>query len=371
MDAVEFETLLNDVDTKLDRLKVLYEQWFQGMERLEPTIARKELERRVALLRKEQPRNTALRFRFQQFVMRYTTLQTYWGRIARQIEEGTYRRDLLKARNAMLASRGSRKRTTAEHAFDIEVEVDAIEDGLGFGADPLTSSTIPKAPLVPVEVTLPPAQRPVMSPIAPPPATPVGPPAAPRLVSPFARSATRAPGAPTQLPPAPPLAVPGVPAGLIRAARACQPAQALRRRRPRAARSRAARSRARVVATVSRPSTAPRHRARTAGRRRRDTACAASAHSLRRRPLHRPAAPPPAPAAPPRAESLNDQELRRVYDRYAEARRKNNEPSVSFDAVAKNLRDVAPKMREKYGKPVDFEVVLKDGKVGLKPVPKG
>ena len=49
----------------------------------------------------------------------------------------------------------------------------------------------------------------------------------------------------------------------------------------------------------------------------------------------------------------------------------SHEPSVSFDAVAKNLRDVAPKMREKYGKPVDFEVVLKDGKVGLKPVPKG
>jgi hypothetical protein len=76
VDAVEFETLLHDVDSKLDRLKALYEQWFQGMERLEPTIARKELDRRVALLRKEIPRSTALRFRFQQFVKRYTTLQT-------------------------------------------------------------------------------------------------------------------------------------------------------------------------------------------------------------------------------------------------------------------------------------------------------
>ena len=85
----------------------------------------------------------------------------------------------------------------------------------------------------------------------------------------------------------------------------------------------------------------------------------------------RPALAPIAPAAPRPAENLSDQDLRRVYERYAEARRKNNEPEVSFDSLARNLREAAPKMREKYGKPVDFEVVLKDGKVGLKPVPRG
>ena len=85
MESVEFEALLNDVETRLDRLKALYEQWFQGIERLEPTIARKELDRRMVLLRKEQPRNTALRFRFQTLVQRYTTLQTYCVRVGRQI----------------------------------------------------------------------------------------------------------------------------------------------------------------------------------------------------------------------------------------------------------------------------------------------
>ena len=86
----------------------------------------------------------------------------------------------------------------------------------------------------------------------------------------------------------------------------------------------------------------------------------------------------PAVAAAPRlaptpraGESLSEQDLRRVYDRYSEARRKNNEPVVAYDTLAKNLRDAAPKMQEKFGKPVDFEVVLKDGKVGLRPVPKG
>lgn len=364
MDAVEFEALLHDVDTKLDRLKALYEQWFQGMERLEPAIARKELDRRVALLRKEVPRSTALRFRFQQFVMRYTTLQTYWGRIARQIEEGTYRRDLLKARNAMLASRGARKTTTPEHAFDIEVEIDAVEEAFDANAAqpvkphalrsdaqaPATTAAPP--PLVSPIAPPPAAQRPLVSPVAPPPAAPPGATAAaPRLVSPFARAATRAPGAPTQLPPSPAMpAAPAIPGAPRMPSPAAPPT------------AKAAPPAAPVMATFARSSMVP---------------AAAPATPQASAPIPsatvaRPAAPRPAapqPTAP--AESLSDQDVRRVYERYAEARRKNNEPSVSFDAVAKNLRDAAPKMREKYGKPVDFEVVVKDGKVGLKPVPKG
>ncbi len=394
MDAVEFETLLHDVDSKLDRLKALYEQWFQGMERLEPTIARKELDRRVALLRKEIPRSTALRFRFQQFVMRYTTLQTYWSRIARQIEEGTYRRDLLKARNAMLASRGARKVTTPEHAFDVEVEVDAVEEAFDANAAQLarphalrsdaqaptaTPAPPPRAvPLAPTPAATPapppravplaptpaatPAQRPLVSPVAPPPAAPPAAAAAPRLVSPFARAATRAPGAPTQLPPSPAIpaapVIPGAPRVPVPAApppaAAAPPATS-----PRPAPSPGPQPAAPVVATFARPSVAP-----TAAASNSQAAVPIPAATVTRPVAAKPAAPQP-------AESLSDQEVRRVYERYAEARRKNNEPSVSFDAVAKNLRDAAPKMREKYGKPVDFEVVVKDGKVGLKPVPKG
>mgnify|MGYP003388486578 CR=1 FL=1 len=100
MDANEFESSVKDIETRLDRLKALYEQWFQGLERLEPMIPRKEVDRRIAQLRREHPRNTALRFRFQQLLQRYTTLTTYWLRVARQIEEGTYRRDVMRLSNA-------------------------------------------------------------------------------------------------------------------------------------------------------------------------------------------------------------------------------------------------------------------------------
>jgi cell division protein FtsQ len=103
MDIAEFEQRLHDAEVRLARLKALYEQWFQGIERIEPQIARKELERSLELLKREQPRNTALRFRCQQLSARYGTYGIYWGRIAKQIEEGTYRRDLQRARAAIEA----------------------------------------------------------------------------------------------------------------------------------------------------------------------------------------------------------------------------------------------------------------------------
>ena len=86
MDAKEFEEQLSDLETRVDRLRALYENWFRGYEKTEPSVARKDVERRVYALRKELPRNTALRFRYHQLYQRYTTLGTYWSRTAQQIE---------------------------------------------------------------------------------------------------------------------------------------------------------------------------------------------------------------------------------------------------------------------------------------------
>lgn len=98
MDPQEQERSITDLEKKIDRLRALYDMYFMGIEKLEPLIPKKDVERHVAVLRKEGIRNTAQRFRFQQQVQRYSTLVTYWGRIARQIEEGTYRRDVKRAK---------------------------------------------------------------------------------------------------------------------------------------------------------------------------------------------------------------------------------------------------------------------------------
>src|SRR6185295_3768169 len=97
MEASAIERELEDLETRIERLRALYEQYFMGIEKLEPQIPRKEVDRRIHLLRKEQIRNTALRFKFQMLIQRYNTLQQYWARITREIENGTYRRDVMRA----------------------------------------------------------------------------------------------------------------------------------------------------------------------------------------------------------------------------------------------------------------------------------
>lgn len=64
--------------------------------------------------------------------------------------------------------------------------------------------------------------------------------------------------------------------------------------------------------------------------------------------------------------------MRQIYSEYVQARRSRNEPtaSVTYDAIARNLRESSAKLREKHGRSVDFEVSVKDGKTILKPVLK-
>lgn len=428
MDLPEYEATLSDLETRLDRLKVLYEQWFQGLERLEPAIPRKEVERRFYMMRKEQVRNTALRFRFQQLVQRYTTYIAYWGRVARQIEEGTYRRDVMKMRQQR---QDYRARMKGGGAYEIDIDIDPMEDGLGADADvdaalaafdteaPTSAVTrspapVPPSPPIPAEPST--GARPMLSPFsfgrpqpvaqaargaepatatfgrpvrseapttslqklrpepktadiptttfaragaaAPPPiAAPSSAPTKP-LVAP-----ARPPAAPTAAPaPARPLAaaaaVPGRPFGAPPSASA-------------ATRTAPAATQAAVPQRPVGPGGLP-----SAGTPARP---AISPLGAPRPPVAPPASQPrpPAPVPPvarPAPRDVSDDQIRAVYDRYVDARRKNNErtDNVRYETLAKSLRDMVPKLREKHsGKSIDFEIVVKDGKVGIKPVPKG
>jgi hypothetical protein len=93
----EIQKELEELESRLERLRIKYDQYFIGIEKMLPFVQRKDVDRRFAQLHKEQFRNGGLRFRFQTLVQRFTTYQTYWGRIIRQIEEGTYKRDLIRA----------------------------------------------------------------------------------------------------------------------------------------------------------------------------------------------------------------------------------------------------------------------------------
>lgn len=96
-DASEVDMLLDELEQRLDRLRALYEQFFLGFEKLEPTVQRKDVDRRFWVLRRMQLRNTATRFKLNTLTQRYNTYRQYWQRNLRQIEAGTFKRHLVLA----------------------------------------------------------------------------------------------------------------------------------------------------------------------------------------------------------------------------------------------------------------------------------
>lgn len=118
MTPKEQEIAIGELEERVDRLRNIYEQYFLGFEKLEPTVPRKDVDRRFAILRKEQIRNTALRFRFQVVTQKFNTYAMHWVRICRQIEDGTYKRHVRKAK----ARFGDGAR--AGHEGDVSIDVD-------------------------------------------------------------------------------------------------------------------------------------------------------------------------------------------------------------------------------------------------------
>ncbi len=64
--------------------------------------------------------------------------------------------------------------------------------------------------------------------------------------------------------------------------------------------------------------------------------------------------------------------MRQIYAEYLDVKRRQNESTaaISYQSVAKSLRESGDRLRQKHGKPVDFEVTVKDGKTILRPVLK-
>src|ERR1043165_10220399 len=120
MDQRQYEAMLADAELRLRRLRTLYDHWFHGIERTEPHQQKADVDRLIKELRGQPQRNTALRFRFNQLVQRYTTFNTYWQRIARQIEEGTYKRDVLRARKRFGDRCAEKEKSRAKDSYELD-----------------------------------------------------------------------------------------------------------------------------------------------------------------------------------------------------------------------------------------------------------
>ncbi|MBX3198538.1 MAG: hypothetical protein KF894_10430 [Labilithrix sp.] len=169
----ELEIALSELEERVDRLRASYEQYFMGYEKLEPGVQRKDVDRRFTILRKQQIRNTALRFRFNVVTQKFNTYSMYWTRICRQIEEGTYKRHVAKAARRF----GPKAANKREQEWSIDVDLGDFDDADGleaalaeanaaaeaYGRDEVAADTIP-----PGARSEPPAAPPRRSPLTTP-----------------------------------------------------------------------------------------------------------------------------------------------------------------------------------------------------------
>jgi hypothetical protein len=361
VEQAEIETLVEELENRVERLRALYEQYFMGIERVEPLILRKDVDRRLWVLWREQIRNTGLRFRMHTAIQRYNTYQQYWMRICREIENGTYQRDLRRAAerfgDGALTALGKRRKKMFDKGVAKKNERDVARQKAGAPTDagaPVSPPAAP-APRESAPRTTPASSRPA--------------PALPGFGRPAAARRAPAPRAapetfePLELDMLSDFVGEG---GDLRAA----PVPSIN-----------------VPSAGTRPAEIPRSGAQVHKPSPPDDEIEPA--TLRPPPM-RPAAPrekPPAarpglgaigaagPAAPgPADEDLPTTRLRQIYGQYVDAKRRCNESTanLTFDKISKDLRDTALKLRQKHtGKKIDFEIVLKNGTPVLRPVVKG
>ena len=89
---------LNDLDEGISGLQVLYEKYFLGIDRKPPDQERKRISEKARELRTAAIRNTALKFKVNTLFARLIAFERMWDRTLREIEDGTYKRDVFKAK---------------------------------------------------------------------------------------------------------------------------------------------------------------------------------------------------------------------------------------------------------------------------------
>ena len=417
MTQKEIEDAIEELDKRVERLRAMYDQYFLGIERLEPSIQRKDVERRFFGLRREKIRNTAVRFRFTMLCQRFTTYQTFWQRVARQIEEGTYRRDVMKVRQRLQLQRAEKRKQRMrkmgyevpdDEGIDVEVEVDVDVDG-GAGVGPDADEAWAAQALAEFDST--PSARA---------AAPVRVHELASEVREFTKALEEAeepagpgvltfgkiPRAPVEhddedeetnpgtVPPKPrtslgrvalrKMALSGGP--IVREEKVLgTPRDAAEERlTPPVPAPRAARSGKGVPGPLPPAEDAALPPQMRGARGAPSPPPDSGETDLRSLFLRRGRTPPggkggekaSASGARGRAagggeDGLPDDRVRAIYDQYRAARRQNNEGDVAFESVKKSIREMLPKLRDKApGRKLDFEVVIKDGKTVLKPVAK-
>lgn len=111
---------LDALDEAMSELQVLYEKYFLGLDRRPPDQQRRKVSEKMRLLKTTQVKNTGLKFRIQTMFAKLISFERMWDRTLREIEDGTYKRDLFKAklRQARQSSEPQRGRSASPQISD-------------------------------------------------------------------------------------------------------------------------------------------------------------------------------------------------------------------------------------------------------------
>ncbi len=90
--TLTIEEELAELDHKLHRLKIEYDQYFLGAMKREPFVLRGDVQRTITRFMSSPPRRPALKFRLNSITARFHSFRSLWGRTIREIEAGTYKR---------------------------------------------------------------------------------------------------------------------------------------------------------------------------------------------------------------------------------------------------------------------------------------
>ena len=374
---------LSELEGDLAELRAAYDQYFQGNERLPPLKRHDAFKKQYLKMKGSSVRQTAVKFRLESIGQKLLTYERLWERTLKEIENGTYKRDLARLKRHQKDP--GQKKSTAD--FDVDEDLDLSD--LDSGEDDL-SSVIAAAEKAVEAVTARPA-TPAIPPVKPltgvapaimpavPPVTPSGgvKPAAPvaglkPITNPFAQAA--APVAPPKItsgsfPAVTPAGPPKITSGSFPAVTPAGP--------PKITGAFPAVTPAGAPKVTGAGPAVPKGAASVApaGPPKVTGALPAVTPKMPSGPL--PAPPRPAVAAP-RAPTggdggLSDQKIKAIYDAYVMAKKRTGEDTraITLDSVASSLKKQVPElMKQHNAKSVEVKVVIKDGKAILRALPK-
>jgi hypothetical protein len=394
-----------ELEEELAELRVAYEQYFLGNERLPPARAHEDFKKRVSRLRTSLVRNTAAKFRISSLYNKFLTYERLWQRTLQEIEAGTYKRDLFKAkrRTQKTNTSGENRKDPIEVTEEISDEyVEEVADIIPNEPKPVPQPRFIPRPVDPGPVAVPfrpvPSAGPVVPTVAPTVApVPSIPKGVPSVATPARGSAVVAPtGTPSKGTAAmPPVGTPAKgsaaipPGGTPSKGTATIPPGGTPTRGTSSPPARGvpsfnapAQSTSGIAAALESLTDEPlgKPAASPAQNPSRPPSSAGSRPGTASSPGSKPGTPatarpssPPKPASAPPSGQLSDEKLKAVYDAYVTAKRRNQEDTskMNYESVAANLRKQVPELLKQHNaKSVEFKVVIKDGKATLKAVPK-